>query len=114
MSLSDTVKRQVETVLRAFCERRVPPQLRGEVRLTYGFRGNAVTLYEDRPFWKNPSQWSHMAIAQFRFDAADGRWTLFCADRSKTWHEYLEIDSSCRIESLLEEVDQDPTGIFFG
>jgi len=56
MSLSETVKHQVETVLRAFCERRVPPEVRDKVRLTYDFRGNAVTLYEDRPRWKDPSE----------------------------------------------------------
>jgi hypothetical protein len=114
MSLSDTVKHHVETELRAFCERRVPLEVRDKVRLTYGFRGNAVTLYEDRPRWKDPSQWGHMAIAQFRFDTATGQWTLYCADRNAKWHEYVEVDPSSRFESLLEEVGKDPTGIFFG
>jgi len=114
MSLSETVKHQVETVLRAFCERRVPPEVRDKVRLTYDFRGNAVTLYEDRPRWKDPSEWGHMAIAQFRLDQANGQWTLFCADRNSKWHEYLDVDPTSQFESLLEQVDKDPTGIFFG
>ena len=114
MSLPDTVKHQVETVLRAFCERRVPPEVRDKVRLTYDFRGNAVTLYEDRPQWTDPSQWGHLAIAQFRFDTANGQWTLYCADRNAKWCEYLDADPASRFESLLEEVDKDPTGIFFG
>ena len=114
MSLSDTVKHQVGTVLRAFCKRRVPREVRDKVRLTYGIRGNAVTLYEDRPRGKDPGQWGHMAIAQFRFDQANEEWTLYCADRNSKWHEYLEVDSTSRFESLLVEVDKDPTGIFFG
>ena len=114
MPLSETVKQQVETLLRGFCERRIPLEVRDRVRLTYHFRGNAVTLYEDRPGWKDPSQWGHMAIAQFRFDQANEEWTLYCADRNSKWHEYLEVDPTSRFESLLEEVDQDPTGIFFG
>ena len=114
MPLSETVKQQVETLLRRFCERRVPVEARDKVRLTYDFRGNAVTLYEDRPRGKDPGQWGHMAIAQFRFDQANEEWTLYCADRNSKWHEYLEVDPTSRFESLLEEVDQDPTGIFFG
>jgi hypothetical protein len=114
LSLSDTVKHQVDTVLRAFCERRVPLHVRDKVRLVYDFRGNAVTLYEDRPLWKDPSKWTHGAIAQFRFDATNGEWTLYCADRNSKWHEYLDVTPTSRFESLLEEVDKDPTGIFFG
>jgi len=56
MSLSETVKHQVETVLRTFCEKRVPPEVRDKVRLTYDFRGNAVaqTIFEEaKPFTKS-------------------------------------------------------------
>ncbi len=57
MALSDTVKHQAETLLRAFCERRVPATLRDKIRLTYGFRGNSVTLFENRPGFTDPGKW---------------------------------------------------------
>jgi hypothetical protein len=114
MSLSDTVKHQVDTLLRAFCERRVPPEVRDKIRLTYAFRANTVTLYENRPRWNNPREWTHHAIAQMRFDKTTGQWTLYCADRNSKWHEYHEAKSTSRFEVLLKEVDEDPTGIFFG
>lgn len=114
MSLSDTVRHEVETRLRLFCEKRVAPEVRDRVKLTYGFRGNSVTLYEDRVGWRDPARWTHMPIAQFRFDERTGQWTLYCADRNSRWHEYGEIEPTSRFELLLEEVDRDPTGIFFG
>ena len=114
MALSDTVRHQVESKLKAFCDRRVPAHIRDKVNLTFRFRGNSVTLYENRPVWDKPSEWIHMAIAQFRFDPSTGHWTLYCADRNSKWHEYLDVDPTKRLEKLLEEVDRDPTGIFFG
>ena len=68
MALSETVKHQAETRLRAFCERRVPVEVRDKVNLTYEFRGNSVTLIENRPWFRDPGKWIAMSIAQFRFD----------------------------------------------
>lgn len=114
MPLCDTIKHQVEAQLQEFCDRRVPPHIREKVNLTYGFRGNSVTLYENRPRWNDPTRWIHMAIAQFRFDPSTGKWMLHCADRNSRWHEYLDVEPTSRFDILLQEVDKDPTGIFFG
>ena len=114
MPLSETVKHQVETQLQFFCDNRVPPQVRDKVNLTFDFQGNAVTLRENRPRWNDPSQWTHSAIAQFRFEPTTGQWTLYCADRNSKWHEYLVVEPTSRFDVLLEEVNKDPTAIFFG
>jgi hypothetical protein len=114
MALSDTVRHQAESLLRVFCERRVPVEVRDKINLTYEFRGNSVTLIENRPGFRDPGKWTAMSIAQFRFDPKNGKWTLYCADRNSKWHEYGDIEPTSRFEFLLEEVDKDPTGIFFG
>ena len=114
MPISDTVKHQVETQLKSFCETRVPPDIRDKVNLSFEFRANSVTLFENRPRWNDPSEWTHSAVAQFRFEPKSGRWTLFCADRNSRWHEYPEVEPTSRFDELLEEVSKDPTGIFFG
>ncbi|CAG0930419.1 hypothetical protein PLCT1_01373 [Planctomycetaceae bacterium] len=114
MSLSDTVKHQVDAALRAFCEKRIPPHARHQVRLSYDFQENRVTLYEDRTVLSDPKRWTHMPIARFRHAAKTGEWTLFCADRNDRWHRYQGCEPTRRFEALLEEVSRDPTGIFFG
>jgi hypothetical protein len=114
MPLPDTVRHQVETELQTFCDNRVPPDVRDKVNLTFDFRGNSLTLFENRPRSNDPSQWTHMAIAQFRFDPSTGQWTLYCADRNSKWHKYLDVEPTSRFDTLLEEVNKDPTGIFFG
>ncbi len=114
MAISDTVKHQVETQLRVFCDRRVPLEVRDKVNLTYEFRGNSVTLVENRPWYRDPGKWTAMSIAQFRFDPKAGKWTLYYADRNSKWHEYMDIEATSRFDELLKEVVFDRTGIFFG
>jgi hypothetical protein len=58
--------------------------------------------------------WLDMNIAQFRYNESEGTWTLYYSDRNEKWHIYMDIDSSNDLSDLLQEVDDDPTGIFFG
>jgi len=114
MAIPDEIKVVVELSLVSFIEQRVPPHVRDKVRLSYRFRGNFVTLYEDRPAFRKPSEWVKIPVAQFRFDPERSDWTLYCADRNSKWHEYLDLESNHDFDVLLEEVNEDPTGIFWG
>ena len=114
MAIPNEIKVVVELSLVSFIEQRVPPHVRDRVRLSYRFRGNSVTLYEDRPAFRKPNQWVRIPVAQFRFDPEQHIWTLYCADRNSKWHEYFDLESNHDFEVLLEEVNEDPTGIFWG
>ena len=108
------VRHQADSIMSAYCERRVPLHVRNQVRMHHEIRGDAVTLFEDRPVWKNPKEWSHMPIAQVRFDKGTAKWTLYCADRNSKWHLYTIVRPSSNLERLIKAIDEDPTGIFFG
>ena len=41
-------------------------------------------------------------------------WTLYCTDRNSRWHLYWEYKPAKNLDELLEEIDEDPTGIFWG
>ena len=55
-----------------------------------------------------------MKVAQLRYDAPSGRWTLYCCDRNGRWWSYGNIGPSVSVDPLLAEIDADPTGIFWG
>ncbi|MHB1050722.1 MAG: DUF3024 domain-containing protein [Bacteroidota bacterium] len=114
LALSDTVRHQADSIMTAYCGRRVPLEVRDQIRLHHEFRGDTVTLFEDRPGWKNPETWTHQPIAQFRFNSDDGQWTLYCADRNSRWHLYDLVQPTSNLEKLLKAVDEDQTGIFYG
>lgn len=52
MPLPQSVREVVDSTLESFYLRRVPPDLRGEIRLSHTIRGNTVLLSEARPAWK--------------------------------------------------------------
>ena len=114
MSLPDSTKQQLEQILSPYCEKRIPPHARHQVRMTYSFRGNSVTLIEERPAFGQPETWVKIPVAQFRYDEKNKEWTLYCVDRNSKWHVYDEIEPTIDFESLLQEVDDDPTRIFWG
>ncbi|MDH7500319.1 MAG: DUF3024 domain-containing protein [candidate division NC10 bacterium] len=114
MALPELIRKSVEKKLEHYCAARVPPELRGKVRLGYKIRGNSVTLAESRPHFSDPSIWVDIVVAQFRYDPSQRRWTLYCADRNSRWMEYLDARPTSDLDELLREVDEDPTGIFWG
>lgn len=114
MGLPEITKKKVEKTLGAFCERRVPPHVRDKIQLKFFFRGDSVTLFEERPRWDDPKEKTQLNVAQFRFDEATAKWSLYCRDRNSKWHLYQGIKQGASLDYLIDEVDKDPTGIFWG
>ena len=114
MALPDLVREKANWLLARYCARRVPVHLGSRLRLQYRFRGNMVTIFERRPAFRSPGEWTRSAVAQFRFDPVTSLWTLYCRDRNTRWHRYAPAAASLDLRELLGEVDADPTGIFWG
>jgi hypothetical protein len=114
MALPQLQRQFAERLLGSFCEKRVPAEEKDRMRIYYKIRGNSITLMDSRPGLLPQGDWLNMSIAQFRYDESNGTWTLYCADRNDKWHLYMDCDPSKDLSELLKEVDDDPTGIFFG
>ena len=114
MALPPLVRGFSEAKLSEFIERKCPASLRDQVRLGFSVRGNSVTLFEERPLLLDPSRWTRMKVAQFRYDSTTREWTLFYADRNSRWQVYFHIPQSKDLDVLLREVEEDPTCIFWG
>lgn len=46
------LEKRVEKLLIAYCEGRIPPDLRDQIRIKFTIRSNEVSLVESRPHWK--------------------------------------------------------------
>jgi len=114
MALTQLQEAQVSTLLSAYCQARVPARVRDQVRLGFRIEGHAVELLESRPSLDDSRVWHEQAIAKFRYGAAKGVWRLYCQFRDLKWHEYKPHPSARSFAQLLDEVDRDPTGIFWG
>ncbi len=114
MAIPELALRRAEKLLGELIDRRVPERFRDEIRMSVEVRGNGVALFEDRPVWRMPGQWSHRKIAQFRYEPASEQWSLFWTNRHRQWLRYEGKRPTADVASLIREVDTDPVGAFFG
>lgn len=107
-------QRLVERLLSRFYDRRLLAHVQHQVRLGHTIRGNSVTLFEIRPGFDDPAAWLKSPVAQFRFDSHTGLWSLFWRDRNRRWRPYRDVAPTRNFQTLVSEVDRDPTCIFWG
>jgi hypothetical protein len=59
-------------------------------------------------------EWTRHPIARLRYTRSRREWTLYWRDRNLRFHQYELIHPTADVAALLEEIDQDPTSIFWG
>ena len=98
-----------------WCSQCVPQHARSEMRVETKRRGRSVTVVERRAPWDSESAqgWSERRVAQLRY-GQDGRWELFSLDRSSKWRTVSDAPDASSPVPLLEEIDRDPHGLFWG
>jgi len=114
MALSELQRARVTKRLAAFCDARVPASVRNKLRVGFRIKGNEVVLFEERPDFHLPNEWHEMAVAKFKYVGTRGLRRLYCQHRDCRWHEYQALPAARSFDQLLDEVDADPTGIFWG
>jgi uncharacterized protein with HEPN domain len=100
--------------VRCWCRDRVPDHLRDQVRVEVDVDARHLTLFECRPPWDGQGDWTRLPVARLRFTKATGLWTLYWRDRNERFHLYDRIGASENLQVVLEEIDRDPTAIFWG
>jgi len=102
--------------IRSYCEQRVPPHALDQVRVEANVDGNTVTIIERRAPWRPDfgPEWTAGPVARLRYVHKYRHWTLFWRDRNQRWHHYDLIEPAVDVTLLLDEIERDPTGIFWG
>ncbi len=115
MALPVLIEHIARTRLGAYCERRIPAEVRDRVRLEIEFAENHVTLVETRPHFRDPEQWTRLPVARLRFNAASGTWTLLSPNfhQKDAWRPYTTPPSR-DLGRLLAALDEDASGVFWG
>jgi hypothetical protein len=74
-----------------------------------------VTVAEERPTWRGePGQVTTSEFARFQYEPDTHSWMLKWRDRTGRFHPYRGFESVRSFDRVVEEVEADPTGIFFG
>lgn len=113
-TLSELQRAQAQQLLARRCQPSPDPRVRAQPRIGYRFEGSSVVLFEARPHVEPPHAWREHAVARFRYVKSRHVWQLFCVHRDLRWHTYQRLPESPDLAPLVAEVDQDPTGLFWG
>ena len=96
----------------AYCDQRSTD----DYRIERAVRGSCITIVERRPPW-NPDfgpEWSSLKVAQLRYDEGAGRWRLHSFGSDDRWHPYELAPAAPAVAPLLDAIEEDRTGIFWG
>jgi hypothetical protein len=74
--------------------------------------GDRAVLFEERPGFMNPAEWSSRAVAKFRYTPAKGVWGLYWSDGNGRWRRLSSAPPEKDIGKLLKIVSSDPSGVF--
>jgi hypothetical protein len=114
MAFSEIELKHIELHVGKLCKRRSPPHLADEIRTTYEIKNHDVIVFEERPRFQQPDEWSKMGCANFKYDRKNRKWKLYWMRRDLKWHLYDPETDRTDLETLARVVDTDPYGAFFG
>lgn len=102
-------------VMEAFLERMRPPEeMRSKLDLAYKIEGQSVIIYEVRPRWKNPTEFSEHEVSKVTFVKAKNEWKVFWLRADLKWHAYKTTATIKTLESFANLVEADAHGCFWG
>jgi Protein of unknown function (DUF3024) len=114
MAFSAQQLKEIEHQVGGLCERRAPAHVRDKFRLRYEVNNHHVFILEVRPDWHNSSEWIESDVAKLRYVAASDEWRLYWKRASGKWWLYEPYSRSRTLTAMVNEIDRDADGCFFG
>lgn len=114
MAFSDDELKRIDKIVGDFCQQRSPARLWDQVRVGYTVKNHEVVIYESRPGWRNPTEWTVSSFAKLRYVRTSDEWRLYWRRASGKWWPYGPHTASKSLSSMVKEIDIDSHGCFFG
>jgi len=103
MAFDAFTKKRLEKTLDNYIDKKIPGYLKAEYKIIYKFRGDTITLSQERPSFR-PGHRVELPIAQFRYD--DGKWKVYWKDSKDKWHFVEDINPTNDFETQLKMIDK--------
>jgi Protein of unknown function (DUF3024) len=115
MAISEFEIKRTEKLVGQFVEKKRPtPEIRPELDIGFRLTGQSFEIYEIRPQWDNPTEKTESPVAKATYVKSRNEWKLFWMRADLKWHSYPPFPTSKSLEKILEEIDRDPHGCFWG
>lgn len=114
MAFNDIDHHKIKKSIGGLCEQRTPAHLKDKLRFEYEIEGQNVIIYEVRPAFRREGEFTKMPLAKLTYVTSRKIWKLYWKRASGKWEKYGPMDSAKDLKSLVQEIDQDTNGCFFG
>jgi hypothetical protein len=93
----------------------MPAHAASQLRYRLDVHRNTLTVVECRSMDPDAptDTWFDVFVARLRFMRSRG-WELYWPDRDSKFHIYQDAGPTQDVTLLIDEINRDPTGIFFG
>ncbi|MFC6236411.1 DUF3024 domain-containing protein [Longivirga aurantiaca] len=92
----------------------MPAEMQDQVTVECDVAPRHITLVECRPPWRGDGEWTRSPIARLRYTKSTGLWSLYWCDQHEAFHLYPYSSPTSTVADLLDEIDRDPTALFWG
>lgn len=114
MALTDIEIQKVKKIVGTLCSERTPEHLKDQLRFEYKIEKQNVIIYEVRPAWNNPSEFTRMPLAKLTHVRSENIWKLYWKRANDKWVIYEPKRSDKDLGNLVLEIEKDSHGCFFG
>ena len=103
-------------VVRRWAHDQTPEEFRDRMRVEVEETPRGLTIVECSlmPDMDGEAGWLRVPSARLAYASGRREWTLYCFDSNSKAHRYPDFEPSAKIKDLLDEIDDDPTCIFWG
>jgi len=105
---------RIGKIVGGLCHRRSPPELKDQLSVEYEIKLHDVVIIEKRSRWDGSPGHTKTDVAKIKLVRTVNEWRLFWMRADLRWHSYQPLASSRYMEDLVDEVDADPYGCFWG
>lgn len=114
MAFSEIELKRIEKEMGGFCAKRSPIEIRDQLSFQYRIKEHDVIIYTRRPQWDNPKEWIDSDMVKIKYVRTSNIWQLFWQRANGKWVSYEPFPQSKNLRSIIEELEADQYGCFFG
>jgi hypothetical protein len=114
LPFNDIILQKIKKEVGGLCSRRTPAHLKDQLRFEYEIEKQNVIIYEIRPMWNNPNEITKLTVAKLTYVISKNIWKLYWQRANGKWLKYGTSKPTVDLGDLVQEIDDDIYGCFFG
>jgi hypothetical protein len=114
MSFNDIERQRIKNEVGGLCSKRSPARIKDQLRYEYEIVKQSVIIYEVRPMWNNPGKFTKLTMAKLTYIISRKIWKLYWQRANGKWLRYEPRKPTTNLSDLVQEIDDDYYGCFFG